>query len=76
MSELYDMTFRELIISLREKNKGLGYEMWRNATLIGSLLAGEFPETPEKASPELYPPQPKYKMPDFLVEKAIKRGVM
>lgn len=49
--------------------------MWRQASLIGSIFT-DFPTTPEDACPELTPPKPRYKIPDFLVEKAVKRGVM
>ena len=69
------MTVRELIITLEQTNKGMAYRMWREATLIGALF-NKFPKTPEEACPELYPPKPSYKMPDFLLEKAIKRGVI
>lgn len=75
LTELYDMTFRELIITLRESKKGLAYEMWRQANLIGTIFS-DFPQSPEDACPELYPPKKSYKMPDFLIEKATKRGVM
>ena len=57
-------------------NKGLAYKMWKQAVLIGSIFGDGFPDTPEKASPELYPAKTRYKMPDYLKEKAIKRGVM
>lgn len=69
------MTLRELIITLENVNKGLAYEMWRRASLTGYIF-GKFPDTPEKACPELYPPKKSYKIPDFLLEKAIKRGVI
>ena len=69
------MTVRELIITLEETNKGMAYRMWREASLIGALF-DKFPKTPEDACPELYPPKKTYEIPDFLLEKAIKRGVM
>ena len=75
LSELYDMTFRELVITVKQTNKGLAYKMWRQASLIGSIFT-DFPTTPEDACPELAPPKPRYEIPDFLVEKAVKRGVM
>ena len=69
------MTVRELIITLEQTNKGLAYKMWKQANLIGCIL-DKFPKNPEEACPELYPPKKSYKMPDFLLEKAIKRGVI
>lgn len=65
------------MITLEQVNKGMAYRMWREATLIGRLFSKEdYPKTPESACPELYPPKKSYKMPDFLLEKAIKRGVI
>lgn len=77
LNELYDMTVRELIITLEQTNKGMAYKMWREASLIGALFSKQgYPKTPEDACPELYPPKKTYKIPDFLLEKAIKRGVI
>jgi hypothetical protein len=61
---------------VENNNKGLSYKMWKQAVLIGSMFGEGYPDTPEKASPELYPAKTSYKMPDYLKEKAIKRGVM
>lgn len=70
------MTLGELIKTLENRKKGLGNKLWREANLIGASFGGALPDSPESAYPDLYPPKPTYKMPDFLVEKAIKRGVM
>lgn len=69
------MTFRELVITLENTNKGLAYQLWRQANLIGCIF-DKFPKSPEDACPDLYPPKKSYVMPDFLKEKAIKRGVI
>lgn len=75
ITDLYDLTFAELKMMLMNINKGLAYKMWKQAMLNGAVFSKEFPNSPEKASPELYPNKKHYEMPDFLKEKAIKRGV-
>ena len=74
--DLYEMTLMELQNMLENRKKGLAYEIWRLATFVHSPLVKDFPDSPEKAMPELFPQQRGIKMPDFLIEKAIKRGVM
>ena len=76
ITELYDLTLAELMEMLEARKKGQAYEMWKLAGLHGLAMNGkEYPETPEKASPELYPPKKRYKMPEFLKEwKARKEG--
>lgn len=72
--ELYSMTLKELRDTLRSINKGLGYTMYKQAYLIGLAFSGKnFPESPEKASPELYPPKKTYKMPDWLRKRYLKQ---
>lgn len=70
------MTLKELQEAYISVNKGLAYKMWRQANLNCLVLSKNFPKTPEEACPELYPPKKKYQMPDFLIEKARKRGVI
>lgn len=60
---------------VEQVNKGLAYQMWKQAILNGSMFSDDRPKTPEAGSPELYPVKKRYEMPDFLKEKAIKRGV-
>lgn len=74
--DLYDMTLKELEDTLINRRKGIAYEIWRLASLTRSPLAKNFPNGPKEACPELFPIEKGIKMPDFLVEKAIKRGVM
>ncbi|MBR0471701.1 MAG: hypothetical protein IJI98_03265 [Methanosphaera sp.] len=75
LEELYDMTVKELTMTLESRRKGLGYRMWKQAYLIGLAFGGkDFPNNPEKASPELYPPKKSIPMPDFLKEKWLKKG--
>lgn len=75
IEELYDMTLYELRETLINRRKGQAYNLWKNAILIGRLFNKDFPETPEDACPELYPPKKTYKMPDWMKEKYSKRGM-
>lgn len=44
--------------------------MWKEAYLISWATMGKkYPDTPEKANPELYPPKPRIKMPSNLLKK-------
>ena len=78
---MYDMTLGELIETIKHRKMGLGYEMWKQAVLItmgvADLLKDKraramFPNNPEEASPELYPPKPSIKKPDFLNNSKVK----
>lgn len=70
ITDLYDLTLSELTEMLYARREGQAYKMWKEANLIGLAVFGKkYPETPEEASPELYPPKKKYKMPDFLKER-------
>ena len=65
--DLYDTDINELTNTLEAKKKQLAYEMWKQAGLIAmACFNKKYPENPEKASPELFPPKKKYKLPDFL----------
>ena len=72
-TDLYDMTLYELKNSLKETNKGLAYTMWKQAVLTISMLGKKAPDSPEKGSPELYPPKKTYKMPKWMMEKYYKQ---
>lgn len=68
------MTLKELRNALKCVNKGLGYKIYKQAYLIGLTFSkNKFPENPEKASPELYPPKKTYKMPDWLRKRYLKQ---
>ena len=60
------MTLKELLKTLEQRKKGLAYLIWKQAGLVGSSVSKEFPDTPEVASPELYPPAITIKKPDWL----------
>jgi hypothetical protein len=75
LNELYDMTLYELRETLISRRKGLAYQMWKQAVLVGRLFNKDFPQTPEDASPELYPPKKTYKMPAWMMAKYYKRGM-
>lgn len=72
---MYPMTIKELLKTLEQRKKGLAYEIWKVANLTGASFGSKnFPSTPAKACPELYPPKVSIKMPDFLREKWLKKG--
>lgn len=69
-NDLYDMTVRELIDTLKARKQGLAYRMWKEAYLIAWATMGKkYPQSPSQASPELYPPKPRIKMPEMLLRK-------
>lgn len=74
--DLYDMTLYELEQTIINRRKGLAYQIWRLSTFIHSPLVKNFPNSPKEAMPELYPKEKGIPMPEFLKEKAIKRGVI
>jgi len=74
--DLYEMTMKELEQTLESKRKGLAYRIWRLATFTHSPFVQNFPNSPKEAMPELYPIEKGIPMPDFLKEKAMKRGVI
>ena len=76
----FDLTYEQLY-TLEQRRKGLSYKMWKESYL--NLLAisdlfkkknskNNFPESPEKANPELYPKKPSIKKPDFLKKNIYK----
>ena len=73
-SELYEMTLYELKNALKQANKGLAYTIWKQAVLNISMMGKKAPDSPEKASPELYPPKKTYKMPEWMVRKYLEKG--
>ena len=75
ITDLYDLTIAELSEMLEARKKGQAYSIWKQAGLIAvACFSKKYPETPEQASPELYPPKKKYKMPDFLKNRARKEN--
>lgn len=81
--QMYDMTLQELIDTLNGRRQGLAYELWKGAYLtvlgvsdvLSSKRSSNFPKNPELASPELYPPRPKIKKPEWLRGDEIGRKV-
>lgn len=73
--QLYKMDMNELGKTLEQRRKGLAYEMWKSSMLSGWAFGGKnYPETPEKACPELFPPKKTIKMSNWLKERLIKKG--
>jgi hypothetical protein len=80
---MYDMTLRELSDTLEYRKKGLAYKLWKEAVLItmgiSDLLKDKksksvFPNNPQEASPELYPPRPRLKININLNKKYNERS--
>lgn len=73
-SELYDMTIKELRNTLEKLKLGMSYRMWKEAVIIARMFSKEPFETPEKASPELYPPVKVVGDYSFLKDKNKRKG--
>jgi hypothetical protein len=80
---MYDMTLKELSDTLEYRKKGMAYELWKQAVLttmgIADLLKDKkskaiFPNSPQEASPELYPPKPSLKININLNKKYNERS--
>lgn len=74
ITDLYDMTLAELYEMLEYKRKGLAYQLWKQAEITAKMFSKEPYETPEMASPELFPPKKTYKMPEFLKDRNRRKG--
>lgn len=70
------MTIYELRKTLEQRAEGLSYRLWKTGNLCQFMK--KYPESPEKANPELIIKQKKtIAMPDFLKEKwAKQKGVV
>ena len=73
IDELYSMTLKELNMTLKNANKGLSYEMYKQAVLIIQAFNGKLPRTHEEANRELFPKKKSYAMPDWLKERYEKQ---
>lgn len=81
--EMYEMTLKELSDTLEHRKKGLAYELWKQAVLItmgvSDMLKDKkskaiFPNSPQEACPELYPPKPSIKINVNLNKKYNERS--
>jgi hypothetical protein len=80
---MYDMTLKELTETLEYRKKGLAYKLWKQAELITmgvmDVLKDKkskaiFPNNPQEACPELYPPRPSIKLKTPLNKKYKERS--
>ena len=80
---MYDMTLKELSDTLENRKKGMAYELWKQAVLITMGVADVlkdkkgksiFPNSPQDACPELYPPKPSLKINIKLNKKYNERS--
>ena len=73
--ELYNMTLKELTKMLEQRRKGLAYKMWKQAMLTGWACMGKnYPDKPEEACKELFPPKQTIPMPNWLKQRWLKKG--
>ena len=73
--DLYKMDLNELTKTLEQRRKGLAYRMWKEAMLTSWATMGKkYPNKPEDACSELFPPKKVIKMPTWLKERLAKKG--
>lgn len=75
------MTLEECYHSLEQRRKGLAYKMWKEANLIEAAVndlfcekENLFPNTPEEASPELFPKKATIQKPKCLNKHYVTKG--
>lgn len=74
LEELYDMSIKELLFSLKYRREGDAYFYWKVGVMTRTgVNAKTFPKNPEAASPELFEKKKSAKMPDWLVEDYQKK---
>lgn len=61
--EVYELTPNEMSVVLTQKRKQLGYELWKQANLIGAMFSKQPPKSAEEACEELYPKKEKPRIP-------------
>lgn len=57
LMELYEYSVKEMLFILKYRREGLAYEIWRHGTMSRACMSKEFPNTVEKAIPELFEKQ-------------------
>ena len=71
---MYILTLEELENLIIQARKGLGYRIWRLASLTKHPWITNFPENPEEACPELFPQKTTVQMSEWLYKRFMKRG--
>ena len=71
---MYDLDLDELINTIEQRRKGLAYKIWRLASFTRHPFIKDFPETPQDACPELYPPKKTIPLEDWMIRKYYKKG--
>lgn len=69
---MYQMDLYELANAVKQKREMLAYKIWRLASFVRSPFVKDFPESPQKACPELYPKKKGIKMEGWILEKYMK----
>ena len=73
--DLYKMDMKELGKTLEQRRKGLAYTLWKTSMLTGWATMGKnYPNNPEDACKELFPPKKSIPMPIWLRQRMIKKG--
>ena len=70
--QMYKMDMYELTDTIEYRRKGMGYAIWRLASLTRSPWVQNFPEKPEDACPELFPQKKGIPMEQWMIDKYIK----
>ncbi len=69
LEELYAMSIKELLFSLKYIREGKAYEYWKIGIAAGSgFNAKNYPKDPKTLSPELFEKKPSVRMPKWLEE--------
>lgn len=70
---MYNLDVDELINTIQEKRKGLAYSIWRVASFVHHPFIKDFPDTPEKAMPELFAKKQGVKIQQWMLDKYFKK---
>ena len=68
------MDLYELTDTIEYRRKGMGYAIWRLASLTRHPWVQNFPEKPEDACPELFPVKKGIKLEQWIIDKYMKGG--
>ncbi len=71
---MYEMSLGELENTIVKIKEGVGFKIWKIASLTRSPYISNFPENAEEACPELFikKAEPTIEMPNFLKNKNYK----
>lgn len=74
MNELYTMSIKELLFSLKYSREGKAYDYWKMGIAAGiGVNSKSYPKDPKALSPELFEKKKSVRMPKWLEEDYGKR---